>query len=278
MSIQKLPLAALQQVRQYIKSTITLTDVDQKFQDWAMLEDFEDLPEPASVDNLSSIFSFGSLSVEQVPSQGSWVVSTVNPGAALVKLPGLSLKPGVRMVGYVYRAKEDGVGVVWAVPEQLSTTVLLEKAIASTQPSHQPQPEGALDHFMEAVTGDRSAVSFMVASLLRRELEEFGAVGQRCTWSQHTLIDALPLPPDQWQWKHQQPTDMAPKVKIMPDGQAAVEFFSWRTTHPIALFRHIELYPPEMYVSKSQNQEITTSCKIPAAIAQPKVWHSQRRE
>jgi hypothetical protein len=261
MSIQKLPLAALQQVRQYIKSTITLTDVDQKFQGWAMLEDFEDLPEPASVDNLSSIFAFGSLSVEQVPPQDRWVVSTVNPGAALVKLPGLSLKPGVRMVGYVYQAKEDGAGEVWAVPEQLSTTVLLEKAIARRESAHPPQPEGAFDHFMEAVRGDRSAASFLVASLLRRELEEFGAVGQRCTWSHHTLIDALPSI-GQWQWKHQQPTDMAPKVKIMPDGQAAVEFFTWRTTHPIALFRHLELYPAKTYVSKSQNQALTLPGEI----------------
>ncbi|NJR38858.1 MAG: hypothetical protein HC781_08490 [Leptolyngbyaceae cyanobacterium CSU_1_4] len=108
MSIQKLPLAALQQVRLYIKSTITLTDVDQKFQDWAMLDDFEDLPEPASVDNLSSIFAFGSLSPEQVDRHGGWVVSTVNPGAALVKLPGLSLKPGMRLVGYVYPSKMMG--------------------------------------------------------------------------------------------------------------------------------------------------------------------------
>ena len=277
MSIQKLPLAALQQVRQYIKSTITLTDVDQKFQDWAMLDDFEDLPEPASVDNLSSIFAFGNLSTEQAHRCSSWGVSTVNPGAALVRLPGVSLKPGMRMVGYVYQAKDDGVGAVWAVPDELSTTFALEKAIATSQASRQPQPEGAFDHFMEAVRGDRSAVSFMVASLLRRELEEFGAVGQRCTWSHHELIDAVPLQA-KWQWKHQQPTDMAPKVKIMPDGQAAVEFFTWRGTHPIALFRHIELYPAESYVSKSQNQAIATPGGSLESIAQPKVWHSQPKK
>lgn len=260
MSIQKLPLAALQQVRQYIKSTITLTNVDQKFQDWAMLDDFEDLPEPASVDNLSSIFAFGSLSIEQTHRDSGWVVSTANPGAALVKLPGVSLKPGIRMVGYVYQAKDDGVGAVWAIPDQLSTTFALENAIASQEISRQPRPEGAFDHFMEAVKGDRSAASFMVASLLRRELEEFGAMGQRCHWSHHQLIDAVPLPA-KWQWKHQQPTDMAPKVKIMPDGQAAIEFFTWRVTAPIAIFRHVELYPTETYASKSQNQAIATPCE-----------------
>lgn len=272
MSIQKLPLAALQQVRQYIKSTITLTDGDQKFQDWAILDNFEDLPEPASIDNLSSIFAFGSLSTEQTH-YGCWIVSTVNPGAALVRLPGVSLKSDTRIVGYVYRAKDDGVGAVWAVPDQLSTTFILENAIATSEASQQPQPEGALDHFMEAVRGDRTAASFMVASLLRRELEEFGAVGQRCHWSHHQLIDAVPLQ-TKWQWKHQQPTDMAPKVKIMPDGQAAIEFFTWRVTQPIALFRHVELYPADTYVSRSQNQAIATPYGSIGEVAQPKVWHS----
>jgi hypothetical protein len=255
MSIQKLPLAALQQVRQYIKSTIALTDVDQKFQDWAKLDEFEDLPEPESVDDLSSIFAFGSLSNEptlgQTQRRSRWVVSTVNPGAALVKLPGLSLKPGMRLVSYVCQAKEAEGGAVWAVPDEFSTTALLEKAIGNQ--SQMPRPEGALDHFMEAVQGDRSAASLVVAAILRRELEEFGA--SKHQWSQHQLIDAAPTQV-KWQWSHQQPADLAPKVKIMPDGQAAIEFFTWRVSQPVSLFRHVELYSAESYVPKSQNQTI----------------------
>jgi hypothetical protein len=259
MSIQKLPLAALQQVRQYIKSTITLTDVDQKFQDWALLDDFEDLPEPASLDDLSSIFAFGNSSNEQVPEltqrRSRWIVSTINPGAALVKLPGLSLKAGVRMVSYVYQAQEEGGGVVWALPDALSTTSALEKAIADTDLSDPPQPEGAFNHFMEAVQGDRSAVSFMVASLLRRELEDFGAVGRLRHWGYHQLIDAVPSE-TKWQWKHSQPADLAPKVRVMADGQAAVEFFTRRNTTPVTVFRHVELYSAQTYVPKSQEQSI----------------------
>jgi hypothetical protein len=260
MSIQKLPLAALQQVRQYIKSTIALTDVDQKFQDWAKLDEFEDLPEPESVDDLSSIFAFGSLSAE--PSVGHpqrrsrWVVSTVNPGASLGKLPGLSLEQGWRFVGYVYSAKETGKGVVWAVPDELSTTSVLEKAIVSSEGAQPPRPDGTFDHFMAAVQGDRSAASFAVASILRRELEEFGASNR--SWNQHQLIDAVPAQA-KWQWSHPQPADLAPKVKIMPDGQAALEFFTWRVSQPVSLFRHIELYPAETYISRSQNQTIAVA-------------------
>jgi hypothetical protein len=257
MSIQKLPLAALQQVRQYIKSTIALTDVDQKFQDWAKLDEFEDLPEPESVDDLSSIFAFGSLSTEPIVGnsqrRSGWVVSTVDPGAALVKLPGLSLKLGWRLIGYVYSAKEAGKGVVWAVPDALSTTSILEKPIGSSEGTQHPRPDGASDHFLEVVTGDRSAASFAVASILRRELEEFGASNR--PWSQHQLIDTVPAQA-KWQWSHPQPADLAPKVKIMPDGQAAVEFFTWRVSQPVSLFRHVELYPADTYMPRSQNQTI----------------------
>jgi hypothetical protein len=254
MSIQKLPLAALQQVRQYIQSTIALANTEQKFQAWAMLDDFEDLPEPESVDDLSSVFAFGSLSAEPTQRSSRWVVSTVNPAAALVKLPGLSLKSGVRMVSYVYQGKDEGLGVVWAVPEALSTTFALEKVL-SGDGSRQPKPGGALDHFMAAVEGDRSPASFMVASILRRELEEFGATGQRSNWSHHQLIDAVP-PQAKWQWKGQQPVDLSAKVKVMPDGKAAIEFFTCRVTSPVSIVRHVELYPPQTYIAESQNQAI----------------------
>jgi hypothetical protein len=255
MSIQKLPLASLQQVRQYIQSTITVTDVDQKFQKWAELDEFEDLPEPSSVDDLSNVFGFGSMGAEPTQRRSRWRVSTVNPAAALVKLPGLSLKPGLRMVSYVYQAKEDGLGIVWAVPESQSTTWELEQAIEGGDRTQQPKPSGALSHFMEAVGGDRSAASFMVASLLRRELEEFGAVGQQCNWSHHKLIDAVPAQA-KWQWKGAQPPDLSPKVKLMPDGQAAIEFFTCRVTNPVSICRHVELYPPQRYVPNSQSQTI----------------------
>ncbi|NJR38857.1 MAG: hypothetical protein HC781_08485 [Leptolyngbyaceae cyanobacterium CSU_1_4] len=152
----------------------------------------------------------------------------------------------------------------------------MENAIANQEASQPPRPEGAVDHFMEAVGGDRSAASFMVASLLHRELEEFGATGQHCSWHHHQLIDAVPMQAE-WQWRQQQPTDMAPKVKIMPDGQAAIEFFTCRDMPPIALFRHMELYPAETYVSKSQNQVIATPIRS-EAVAQAKVRRSQREE
>ncbi|MCU0567727.1 MAG: hypothetical protein MUF49_14150 [Oculatellaceae cyanobacterium Prado106] len=274
MATQKLPLPAIQQIRQYVKGTIALTEPDSKFQSWALLDELEDIPEPESLDDLSHVFGFGSLSTEAIapPSlTNPWSISTVNPAAALQKLPGLKLKPGFRMVCYLYRSKAnlpkadpsktDGAGLVWAVPEAQSTTAALEKALSKsvdlTQP---PKPEGALPHFMEAIEGDRTPVSFIAAAMLRRELEEFGAVGQRCNWSHHRLIDAIP-PQVQWQWGTPNPPDLTPKIKLMPDNQAALEFFTCRITHPIGIFRHLEIYPSHSYYPQSQSRPIAVAQK-----------------
>lgn len=260
MSIQKFPLEALKKVRQYIQNTLSLANTERQPQPWAGLEDADDeWPEPESVDDLSGIFAFGGQS-EDAPtpaSRGHWFVSTVNPGTALLKLPGLRLKPELRLVSYLYRSDEDGAGLIFAVPEFLSTTAYLEKALHhSDSLSQPPHPEGALSHFMEAIEGDRSAISFVVASIVRREFQEFGAIGKRCNWNHHRFIDAIP-PQARCQWRLEQPPkDLAPKAKVSPEGQAAVEFFSYRSGSTIVLYRHFDQYVPGQYKPNSVDKAI----------------------
>ncbi|WP_088892078.1 hypothetical protein [Leptolyngbya ohadii] len=76
------------------------------------------------------------------------------------------VKPDYRLVGFLYRAAPNGAGIIFALPAELSTTAHLQKALAQATVSKPPRPEGAMPHFMAAIDGDRSAASFMVASLL----------------------------------------------------------------------------------------------------------------
>ncbi|MBF2002359.1 MAG: hypothetical protein IGS38_16755 [Synechococcales cyanobacterium M58_A2018_015] len=250
MSVQKFSLAVVKQVQQYIRATLALTELDH-----AALE----IPEPESLDELSSIFEVGGLSSEarlDAATHGAWSVSRVNPAAALLKLPGLRLKPGLRLISYLYRNPQHSSGRVFALPEIYSTTALLEKALATsgdmTQP---PRPEAALPHFMDAIEGDRSPVSFLVASLLQRELQEFGADGQHCQWSHHQLLDAVPTVA-RWQWQIELPKDFSPKVKVLTDGQAAVEFFTYRIRGGLGLYRHIDQYAANHYTPRSLDKLI----------------------
>ncbi|HEY9858787.1 MAG TPA: hypothetical protein V6D16_04715 [Candidatus Obscuribacterales bacterium] len=259
MSIQKLPLEAVQKVRQYIKSTLALPESENYPKPHTLFDTSEETPEPESLDALGDLFKVASLPEEEMSSpntEGRWFVSAVNPAATLLKLPGLKLKPNFRLAGYLYRVPEGGVGSIWALPEEFSTTAHLEKALASsgdrTQP---PQPSGALADFMEAVEGDRSASSYLVASILRRELQEFGVLGKYCEWSHHHLINAIP-PQINWQWRKEAPKELTPKVANSPDGRIAVEFFTCRVVPPVALFRHLDQYAAGTYKATCTNQAL----------------------
>jgi len=251
MTIKKYPLSSIQKVRKYLLRALVLPDVEQEERD----DPTEDIPEPESLDDLSGIFTFGGTPLAQNPPamiQDEWFVSTVNPGACLIKLPGLQIKPEYRLVSYLFRADGNGMGVVWAVPEAFSTMTELERAMAGHATMAQvPKPEKAVDNFMAAIAGDRSHSSFLMASILRRELQEFGALGDRQTWSHHELIDDIP--PGNWNWRTAQPKDLWPKVKLLPNGQAAVEFFSYHRSQPKTLYRHLDQYAADSYLSKSQD-------------------------
>ena len=110
---------------------------------------------------------------------------------------------------------------------------------------------------MEAIDGDRSAVSFLVASIVDRELQEFGASGRFRNWTHHRLIDAVPTQV-KWQWQTEQPKDLTPKTKVMPDGQAFVEFFTCRASSGVGIYRHVDQYPVAQYKPRRSNKLLAT--------------------
>lgn len=259
MSIQNFPLASIQKVRSYIQKSLSITASDAHL---TVAARTNDVPEPESIDELSGIFTFGATSPPDtavLTVADKWFVSTVNPAAPLLKLPGLRLKPGFRLVGYLYRTVESGAGVVWAVPEMLSTMNHLEARLkGSHSMAHIPRPDGALGNFMDAIEGDRSAVSFVIASLLRRELQEFGALGDRRSWNHHDLIADVPANLS-WQWRADPPKSFLPKVRMFPDGQVAVEFFTCRRTVPNTLYRHLDRYPAQQYRGDSLDKSLAVA-------------------
>lgn len=259
MSLQNFPLASIQKVRTYIRNSLA---VDESEIDQGVVSITDDVPEPESIDALSGIFSFGTPSlVDTAAVRGAekWFVSTVNPAAPLLKLPGLSLKPGFRLVSYLYRTPGHGAGIVWALPEALSTIDQLEASLKGCDSiATVPRPAGALEHFMDAIEGDRSPASFLIASLWRRELQEFGSLGDRHRWHQHALIAEGP-PHGSWQWPADPPKNFLPKVRVSDDGQAVLEFFTCRRTAPATLYRHLDRYPVHQYRGDSLDKPVAVA-------------------
>ncbi len=225
-------------------------------------EDSEDGPLPDSLNALGDLFRVGDMPEDNVPApnaEGRWFVSTIDPSEALVKLPGLWMRPGIRMVTYLRQDANGGMGATVALPGLLSTTEYLEEAIAQvTQADQAPSPMGALPSLMAGVEGDGSLASFLSASIFAREVREFGRFGRYARWVHHRFVTA---PPQQiaWQWRTKTPEDFSPKVVLRQNNEVVVEFYSCRVQKPIALFRHLDRYPPNSYTAENQDQVVAVA-------------------
>ena len=260
MALQQFSLEVVQKVQRFIQSQLTLPASEQK-----PVRDHEERAlaveaiTPESLDALGDLFRVGGFEDDEsvAPNvEGRWFISTIDPAAALSKLPGLDLKAKVRLVTYLQRQSTGGMGVTWALPELMSTTAELEAAIESAgERAIPPHPKGALGNVMDGLAGDRSAASYISASVLLRELKEFGRSGQNCRWTHHRLITA---PPNKsWQWRTAKPlTNLAPKVQIKDEQTVAVEFFSCRVVPPVAIFRHLDQYVAKSYRPKTNDQVV----------------------
>ena len=264
MSTQRLPLETLQKVRQYLKSILVLPESENRPLTAAVANSAL-WAEPDSLAGLGDLFRVGGEMDEGVPKPnncGDWYVSVMNPGVAFMKLRGLHLRSGYRLATYLYRQGEEGVGKTWAIPEAMGTTANLEQALSAAGTEEEPpKPLGCLEDIGLAIEGDNSAGSYVYASLLHRELQEFGAVGKRGIWGKHTLISNVPQQL-QWQWRTDV-KDLSPKVKIFPDGRAIVEFFSCRVTPSIAIFQHLDQYSSGEYLAKSINRLVAIGERKP---------------
>lgn len=258
MAFQRYPLPTVQKVSQLIRETLVLPMVDAQAKE-AISQDDESLPD--SLDALGDLFRVGDDLEENLPApntEGRWFVSTLDPSEVLGKLPGLWLAPGIRLVTYLRQDKEGGMGNTVALPSLLSTTERLEAAIESMASDQVPNPMGALPNLMGGIEGDGSLASFLSASILIRELREFGRFGRYSRWTHHRFVDAVPakLP---WQWRTKMPEDFSPKVVLRPDSEVIVEFYTCRVQKPVALFRHVDRYPPNSYLSNTQDQAIAVA-------------------
>ncbi|MEM9265442.1 MAG: hypothetical protein AAGA46_07955 [Cyanobacteria bacterium P01_F01_bin.13] len=258
MSSQQFPINSLQSLRRSLKKQLVLPACEHTPSAAA-----EHMPEPDSLATLSNLFRKGGITHTEgsTPNaNGRWFISTVDASSALRHLPGIGLKPNYCLVTYLYRIRRSnmnhGGAVTWAMTSQLSTTSHLEAALAMAGDySAPPYPEGALQNYMTAITGNLTAGSFLIASILQRELQEFGRCGKFHRWQHHRLIGNLPKQRS-WQWRMEQPKSLTPKVHSLPNGKIAVEFYTCRIVPPIGIFRHIDRYPTNSYVAKASNQAI----------------------
>jgi hypothetical protein len=203
-----------------------------------------------------------------------WSISTVDPQQVVAVFKLLRIKDGFALRAYQFREGGNGNGFVWALPVQSALPDPEECPRLERIFLEPPKPPAALDDYMDAIDGDGSPWSYMCASLLARQLAEFGAMWHGCDWSTHTVLDETPCragepseegdvvegpmtPADEWKWSEPAPEEWAPQ----PNQEAkavTVTFFTYSGLGEEAIYRHIDTYKPGEYKFKSDRRQIAT--------------------
>lgn len=200
-----------------------------------------------------------------------WSINTVDPMNVLAVFRPLRIRDGFVLRAYQFREGGNGNGFVWALPVDADfpdpeACPRLEGIFL--QP---PRPPSALDHVMDAIDGDGSPWSYMCASILARELGEFGAMWHGCDWDTHRILDADPWDGDQqdrkrdltepmapaaeWEWLQPRPTDWKPQV-VQDGDRVTVSFLTFSGLGREAIYRHKDVYTVGSYNFEADRQEV----------------------
>ena len=110
-----------------------------------------------------------------------WSVSDGTPGDLVAAFDRLRLRAGLELRAYRMQWGRDGESRVFALPAGVALP-----APAGDEPA--PPPD-ALEDPMDAIDGDGSALAYLQASILARELDDFEAFGHGERWAHRTVID-----------------------------------------------------------------------------------------
>ena len=183
------------------------------------------------------------LSALPMDTPNGWSKSRIDPARLLTVFPRLRLREGYLLRAYIFKEDGNSNGFVWALPADAAYPEPEECPRVESHFLHPPKPLDALDDVMEAIGGDDSPESYFQASLLRRELKEFGGGWHGIVWGMHTVLDDNPWKararddeesmsmyptslPSEWKWFTPQPTTWTPEVRL-EQNQASVRFYSY---------------------------------------------------
>jgi hypothetical protein len=181
---------------------------------------------------------------------------------------GLRLKTGYRIRGSIFHEDRNGNGFLWAV-----------KIGSGNKKSHQLvriprpdiglvlpalRPDNACPDIMEAITGNFSPFSYLEASILKRELKEFGALWHGCDWGTFKIL-ASPNDtcsgmiggegPARWSWVGRKIADLRPRVDIKA-GRVLVTFYARSDLGSQHIMCFKETFESDSYVSTSTQVDV----------------------
>ena len=181
---------------------------------------------------------------------------------------GVRLKTGYRIRGSIFHEDRNGNGFLWAVKigkgnKKSDHLVRIPRPdIGFALPVL--RPDNACPDIMEAITGNFSPFSYLEASILKRELKEFGALWNGCDWGTYKILAS---PHDtcsgmfgegslaQWSWIGRKIADLRPRDDIKAK-QVLVTFYARSDLGSQHIMRFEETFESDSYVSTSTQVDV----------------------
>jgi hypothetical protein len=190
-----------------------------------------------------------------------WIKSKTDPKNILdFFAPELGLKEGFVLRAYRSLSRLGNEGRVYAMPKNSHFPEPSECMVDNV-----PRPPEALEDVMLAIEGDGTPQSYLLASVLAREMAGFGAVWHGVNWSEKQIIDCspwclekkkfsdlAPTPKDEWAFNIAEPDDWAPHVLDLGEQGKKVVFYMYATLHGERVERNIDTYRDSSLVSQSR--------------------------
>ena len=159
---------------------------------------------------------------ENLPLKDGWHVSPVSPMKIVDIFPSVWIREGFVLHAYIFRKGGNGSGIVYAMPEDEEFPEP-DECEPLNDFLRTPKPDKALD-FRSVLDGDGSLLSYLSASILTRELQEFGALWHGCRWRHHEIVGGRRKSWDEFEWL-QKIRNFRPRV--ISSESTVVEFFTY---------------------------------------------------
>jgi hypothetical protein len=188
--------------------------------------------------------------------------------AVLQNTNGLQLNAGYRVRGSLFQNGGNGNGFLWAVKIGKSNKKS-PRLVGMPRPDMglvlpALRPDDACSDTMEAITGNFSPFSYLEASILKRELQEFGASWHGLNWCTYKIL-ASPDDacrgliggggPEQWSWTARKFNDLRPRVNVKSD-KVVVTFHARSDLGCAHINRFEDTFKSDSYVSTSTQTEV----------------------
>lgn len=205
-----------------------------------------------------------------------WSISSADP-MRMLSATSLRLRPGYILRAYQFRSGGNGNAFVYAVPE---AERFPEPQECQTRDASSflgpPVPPNALPSVPDALEGDGSPWSYVEASILMRDLREFGAMWHGADWDTQVILGEDPLraqpdantsgssllrdigDPSEWRWLKPKPRTWEPRF-VQSGTRGRVVFHTFSGLGSRAIYRHEDEYQLGSYRFKEKRQVLASA-------------------